>query len=175
MRIDTSEVLISEDEINKMIYRVSDVVNDFYGDTELVVIGILTGAYVFTADLVRKLKMPVTVDFMKVRSYQGTDSTGQVTVTKDIETDIKGRNVLIVEDIIDTGNTLKKLKEMLLERQPASVRICTAFDKPDRRVNDLVPDFNGIVIPDKFIVGYGLDFDGQYRNFKDVRIVSFIE
>jgi hypoxanthine phosphoribosyltransferase len=96
-------------------------------------------------------------------------------VTKDIETDIKGRNVLIVEDIIDTGNTLKKLKEMLLERQPASVRICTAFDKPDRRVNDLVPDFNGIVIPDKFIVGYGLDFDGQYRNFKDVRIVSFIE
>lgn len=175
MRIDTSTVLITEDEINKMIYRVSDAVNDFYGDTELVVIGILTGAYVFTADLVRKLKMPVTVDFMKVKSYQGTDSTGQVTVTKDIETDIKGRNVLIVEDIIDTGNTLKKLKEMLLERQPASVRICTAFDKPDRRVNDLVPDFNGIVIPDKFIVGYGLDFDGQYRNFKDVRIVSFIE
>ena len=158
-----------------MVERVAGQINDFYGGEKLVVVGILTGAYVFTADLVRKLDMPVIVDFMQVSSYEGTESTGNITIKKDVSLDIKDMNVLIVEDIVDTGRTLKALKEMLLERQPKSLRICTAFDKPSRRVTDLVPDFNGIVVPDEFIVGYGLDYKGLFREFKDVRAVEIKE
>ncbi|MCH4153874.1 MAG: hypoxanthine phosphoribosyltransferase [Saccharofermentans sp.] len=170
--IDTSEILVSHEQIVEMTDRVSAEINRDYKGKKLVVIGILTGAFVFTADLVRKLDMPVLVDFMQASSYVGENSTGRLVIKKDISTDIKGLDVLIVEDIVDTGRTLAALKEMLLQRSPASVRICTAFDKPDRRTNDLKPDYNGIVVPDKFIVGYGLDLDGEYRNFDEVRIVK---
>lgn len=170
--IDTSTVLVSHDEITKMIARVGDELNRDYSDRPLVVIGILTGAFIFTSDLVRQLRMPVIVDFMQVSSYVGENSTGVLTIKKDISTDISGKDVLIVEDIIDTGRTLALLKEKLQQRNPASLKICTAFDKPDRRVNDLKPDYNGITVPDEFIVGYGLDLDGEYRNFDDVRIVK---
>ena len=115
--------------------------------------------------------MPVIVDFMQVSSYVGEFSTGELKIKKDMSYDIKDMNVLIVEDIIDTGRTLALLKEKLLSRGPKSLKICTAFDKPSRRVNDLKPDYNGITIPDEFIVGYGLDLDGKYRDFDDVRIV----
>ena len=115
--------------------------------------------------------MPVIVDFMQVSSYVGEFSTGELKIKKDMSYDIKDMNVLIVEDIIDTGRTLALLKEQLLKRQPKSLKICTAFDKPSRRVNDLVPDYNGITVPDEFIVGYGLDLDGKYRDFDDIRIV----
>ena len=115
--------------------------------------------------------MPVIVDFMQVSSYVGEFSTGELKIKKDMSYDIKDMNVLIVEEIIDTGRTLALLKEKLLERGPKSLKICTAFDKPSRRVNDLKPDYNGITIPDEFIVGYGLDLDGKYRDFDDVRIV----
>ncbi|MCQ2532470.1 MAG: hypoxanthine phosphoribosyltransferase [Saccharofermentans sp.] len=170
--MDTSTVMISEEQIRNMVTDVASKINSDYGsEEELIVIGILTGSYVFTADLVRELNMPITIDFMQVSSYEGQNSTGLLKIKKDLGTDIEGKNVLIVEDIIDTGNTLKKLKEMLLGRNPKSLKICTAFDKPSRRVNDLKPDYNGIVIPDEFIVGYGLDYDGKYRNFKDIRIV----
>ncbi|HAW15955.1 MAG: hypoxanthine phosphoribosyltransferase [Clostridiales bacterium] len=169
--MDTSEIMISSKEISQMVKRVAAEINRDYKDEELIVIPILTGAFVFAADLVRELKMPVNIDFMQVSSYVGDSSTGVLKIKKDLSADIKDQNVLIVEDIIDTGRTLNLLKEMLLKKEPKSLRICTAFDKPDRRIVDLKPDYNGIVIPDKFIVGYGLDYNGQFRNLKEIRIV----
>ena len=171
MAINTDEVLVTHEQIEQMLDRVSGKINSDYEGTPLVVIGILTGAFIFTADLVRRLVMPVIVDFMQVSSYVGEYSTGELKIKKDISVDIKGMDVLIVEDIVDTGRTLSLLKEQLNKREPKSLKICTAFDKPDRRVTDLVPDYNGITIPDEFIVGYGLDLDGKYRDFDDIRIV----
>lgn len=168
---DTSEVLITHDEIMEMLDRVAAEINRDYAGRPLVVVGILTGAFIFCSDLVRRLEMPVIVDFMQVSSYVGEISSGNLKIKKDMSYDIRGKDVLIVEDIIDTGRTLALLKEQLLKRGPASLKICTAFDKPDRRVTELVPDYNGITIPDKFIVGYGLDLDGEYRNFDDIRVV----
>ena len=169
--IDTSEVLISHEQIEEMLVRLSSQINNDYKGGQLIVCGILTGAFIFTSDLVRRLEMPVIVDFMQVSSYVGEVSSGNLKIKKDMSYDIKGKDVLIVEDIIDTGRTLELLKKQLLKRGPASLKICTAFDKPSRRVNDLKPDYNGITIPDEFIVGYGLDLDGEYRNFDDIRIV----
>jgi len=171
MAIDTSEVMITQEQIEKMLEDVSARINRDYEGKELIVIGILTGAYIFTADLTRRLNMPVNVDFMQVSSYVGTESTGVLKIRKDLTVDVSGKDVLVVEDIIDTGRTLELLRKVLYERGAKTVKLCAAFDKPDRRVNDLVPDYAGIVIPDEFIVGYGLDLDGQYRNYKDVRIV----
>ena len=170
--IDTSEVLITHEQIQEMLDRLAAELNRDYAGRPLVVVGILTGAFIFCSDLVRRLEMPVIVDFMQVSSYVGEISTGNLKIKKDMSYDIAGKDVLIVEDIIDTGNTLKALREMLAERGPASIKICTAFDKPSRRVNDLTPDYNGITIPDKFIVGYGLDLDGEYRNYDDIRVVK---
>lgn len=164
------DVMIPESEIKAKVKEIADLINADYNGEPLVVIGVLTGAYVFTADLVRELNMPVIVDFLQVSSYVGDKSTGNFIFKKDISIDIKDKNVLIVEDIIDTGRTLKKLKEMLSMREPSSIKICTAFDKPSRRVTDLVPDYNCFTIPDEFVVGYGLDYDGLYRDFKDVKI-----
>ena len=171
MAINTDKVLVTHAEIEEMLDRISAELNRDYKDTPLVVVGILTGAIIFTADLVRRLEMPVIIDFMQVSSYVGEFSTGELKIKKDMSCDIKDMDVLIVEDIIDTGRTLKLLKEQLLTRGPKSLKICTAFDKPSRRVNDLVPDYNGITVPDEFIVGYGLDLDGKYRDFDDIRIV----
>ncbi|HPJ81604.1 MAG TPA: hypoxanthine phosphoribosyltransferase [Saccharofermentans sp.] len=172
MLLDTSEVLVTSSEIRSMVERVGKSLNADYGDEELVVIGVLTGAYVFVADLVRELRMPVVVDFIQVSSYDGTVSSGQLTVKKDISVSIEGRNVLIVEDIIDTGYNLTKLKDMLLKRNPKSLKICTAFNKYERRVHNIDIDYKGICIPNKFIVGYGLDYDGEFRNLRDVCVVS---
>ena len=171
MAINTDKVLVTHSEIEEMLDRLAGEINRDYEGQPLVVVGILTGAFIFTADLVRRLEMPIIVDFMQVSSYVGEYSTGVLNIKKDLSYDIKDMNVLIVEDIIDTGRTLALLKEQLLTREPKSLKICTAFDKPSRRVNDLVPDYNGITIPDEFIVGYGLDLDGKYRDFDDVRIV----
>lgn len=171
MAYNTDEVLVSHDEIEQMLDRMSAEINRDYRDQPLVVVGILTGAFIFMADLVRRLNMPVTIDFMQVSSYEGDSSTGILKIKKDISSDIRNKNVLVVEDVVDTGRTLSHLKEMLLERGPKSLKICTAFDKPSRRVTDMVPDYNGIEVPDEFIVGYGLDLDGQFRDFNDVRIV----
>ena len=170
--IDTSEVLITHEQIQEMLDRLAAELNRDYAGRPLVVVGILTGAFIFCSDLVRRLEMPVIVDFMQVSSYVGEISTGNLKIKKDMSYDIAGKDVLIVEDIIDTGRTLALLKEQLLKRGPASLKICTAFDKPDSRVTELVPDYNGITIPDKFIVGYGLDLDGEYRNYDDIRVVK---
>ena len=153
--IDTSEVLITHEQIQEMLDRLAAELNRDYAGRPLVVVGILTGAFIFCSDLVRRLEMPVIVDFMQVSSYVGEISTGNLKIKKDMSYDIAGKDVLIVEDIIDTGRTLALLKEQLLKRGPASLKICTAFD-----------------IPDKFIVGYGLDLDGEYRNYDDIRVVK---
>lgn len=171
MNIDTSEIMISKAEIENMVDDVATRINNTYSG-ELVVIGVLTGAFVFTADLVRKLKMPVIVDFIQVSSYVGTNSTGVLNVKKDISVDVKGKDVLIVEDIVDTGRTLEMLRNTLEGKGASSVRICTAINKPERRVVELEPDFNGFTIEDKFIVGYGLDYNGLYREYEDIRIVK---
>ncbi len=169
---DTSEVLITTDQIEQMVEDVAAQINaDYMPYQELIVIGILTGAYIFTADLTRHLNMAVNVDFMQVSSYVGTESTGVLKIRKELTVDVAGKDVLVVEDIIDTGRTMALLKDLLYERGAKSVKLCAAFDKPDRRVNDLKADYVGLVIPDEFVVGYGLDLDGQYRNFRDVRIV----
>lgn len=168
---DTSKILITSDEISKMVSRVADEINRDYGDRPLLLVPILTGAFIFAADLVRHLKMPVEIDFMQAASYQGQTSTGELKILKDLKTDVKGRDVLIVEDVIDTGRTLSLLRDMLVGRGAGSVKICTAFDKPSGRVVDLTPDYDGIVVPDEFIVGYGLDLDGKFRDFGDIRVV----
>ena len=171
MAIDTSRVLVTHEQIEEMLDRLAAQLNRDYEGKHLIVVGILTGAFIFTSDLVRRLTMPVTVDFMQVSSYVGEFSTGNLKIKKDMSYDIAGKDVLIVEDIVDTGRTLALLMELLEKRQPASVKVCTAFDKPARRVNSFVPDYNGLTVPDEFIVGYGLDLDGEYRNFDDVRVV----
>ena len=171
MAIDTSRVLVTHEQIEEMLSRLADQLNHDYEGRHLVVVGILTGAFIFTSDLVRRLNMPVTVDFMQVSSYVGEISSGVLKIKKDLSYDIEGKDVLIVEDIVDTGRTLALLMEQLQKRNPASLKVCTAFDKPARRVNTFVPDYNGLTVPDEFIVGYGLDLDGEYRNFDDIRIV----
>ena len=170
--MDKFDLMISSEEIAAKVKEVADQISRDYNGDPIVVICVLTGAFIFTADLVRELTVPVEkIDTVQISSYEGTKSTGNFIFKKDITTDISGKNVLIVEDIVDTGRTLKKLREMLEMREPKSIKICTAFDKPSRRVNDLVPDYNCFTIPDEFIVGYGLDYDGKYRQFKDVKIV----
>lgn len=171
MAIDTSRVLVTHEQIEEMLERLSAQLNRDYAGRHLVVVGILTGAFIFTSDLIRRLTMPVTVDFMQVSSYVGEVSSGVLKIKKDLSYDIEGKDVLIVEDIVDTGRTLALLMEQLQKRNPASLKVCTAFDKPARRVNTFVPDYNGLTVPDEFIVGYGLDLDGEYRNFDDIRIV----
>jgi len=171
MAIDTSRVLVTHEQIEEMLERLSAQLNKDYAGRHLVVVGILTGAFIFTSDLIRRLTMPVTVDFMQVSSYVGEVSSGVLKIKKDLSYDIEGKDVLIVEDIVDTGRTLALLMEQLQKRNPASLKVCTAFDKPARRVNSFVPDYNGLTVPDEFIVGYGLDLDGEYRNFDDIRIV----
>ena len=171
MAIDTSRILVTHEQIEEMLDRLSDQLNRDYAGQHLIVVGILTGAFIFTSDLVRRLTMPVTVDFMQVSSYVGEVSSGVLKIKKDLSYDIEGKDVLIVEDIVDTGRTLALLMEQLQKRNPASLKVCTAFDKPARRVNTFVPDYNGLTVPDEFIVGYGLDLDGEYRNFDDIRIV----
>ena len=168
--MDKFDLMISEEEIKAKVKEVADKISRDYDGESIVVISVLTGAFIFTADLVRELTIPVDkIDTVQISSYEGTKSTGNFIFKKDITTDISGKNVLIVEDIVDTGRTLKKLREMLQMREPKSIKICTAFDKPSRRVNDL--DYNCFTIPDEFVVGYGLDYDGKYRQFKDIMIV----
>ncbi|MBN1891434.1 MAG: hypoxanthine phosphoribosyltransferase [Clostridiales bacterium] len=166
-------VMISEDEINQMVTRLAEQISRDFADEELVVVGILKGSFIFMADLIRQLKSPVIVDFMSVSSYyEKTQSTGIVKIIKDMDVNIHDRNVLIVEDIVDSGRTLLHLKELLMTKDPKSLKICVAFDKPDRRKTQIEADYVGIVIPDEFIVGYGLDYAGKYRNLSEIRIME---
>ena len=167
-------VMISEEELKAKVEELGKrIEKDFQGE-ELLVVGILKGASVFVADLIRNINLDVNIDFMSVSSYgNSTESSGVVKILKDLDVNIKGKNVLIVEDIIDSGLTLSNLVATLETREPKSLKICTLLDKPDRRVVDVKVDYTGFQIPDEFVVGYGLDYDQRYRNLPFIDIVEF--
>ena len=159
------EVLISKEELAAKVAELGAQISKDYEGEELFLIGILKGSVPFMADLMRAITLDVEMDFMSVSSYgSGTKSSGVVRILKDLDSDIAGKNVLIVEDIIDSGLTLAYLKEYLVKRNPKSIKIVTMLSKPARRKADLEADYTGFVIDDKFIVGYGLDIDQKYRN-----------
>ena len=160
------DVLISTEEVNARIQALGDQINAHYqGVDELVMVGLLRGSCVFMADLCRKLTLPVRLDFMTASSYGSSmESNRDVRILKDLDDEIHGKHVLIVEDIIDTGYTLNKVKEILSLRNPASLTICSLLDKPDRREVQVPVDWIGFTIPDEFVVGYGIDYAQLYRN-----------
>ncbi len=166
-------VMISAEEIAVRLKEVAAKLDEYYEGREPVAICILKGSVVFYADLIRAMKTPVSVEFMKVSSYGfGTESSGKLSVSLDILSSIEGRDVLIVEDIIDSGNTMYALKNMLATRNPASIKIVTLLDKPARRVADISPDFTCFEIEDEFVIGYGLDYAEKYRNLPFVGILK---
>lgn len=173
MREDIEEILFSEAELEACAARLGTEITKDYEGKSLLVIGILKGSNIFTSDLVRKIDLPLKMDFMAVSSYgNATESTGVVKILKDLDHGIEGRHVLIVEDIVDSGLTLKYLKDVLMTRNPASVKICTLLDKPARRKENITPDYIGFEVPDEFIVGYGIDYADQYRNLPYVGILK---
>ena len=178
MQSDFSKVLVTEEEIDKTVRRMAEEISRDYEGKNLVLLGILKGSVVFMGDLMRAIKVPCYIDFMSVSSYgSGTTSSGVVKIIKDLDTNvIEGKNLLIVEDILDSGRTLNYLKQYLGTRNPESIKICTLLDKPDRRdpnlKGKLIADYAGALIPDAFVVGYGLDYDEKYRNLPYVGILK---
>ena len=160
------EQLIAEQDINKRVISLAGAIEHDYRDKdELVLVGLLRGSVVFLADLARRITLETQIDFMVVSSYgQGTVSSRDIRIEKDLTDDIRARHVVIVEDIIDTGHTLSKVREMLLLREPASLKICTLLDKPDRRETEVPVDYVGFQIPDVFVIGYGIDYAQKHRN-----------
>ncbi len=166
-------VLISEEELQDKVKELGARVTEDYKDKNMLLIGVLRGGVVFMADLMRHIDFPVEIDFMQVSSYgSGTVSSGNVKILKDTETSVEGRDVLIAEDILDTGTTLHSLVELIKKRGANSVKICTILNKPARRKVELNADYVGFDIPDKFVVGYGLDYDQKYRNLPYVGVVE---
>ena len=165
MQREKQEVLINQQQIIEKVKELGLQISKDYQGKELIVVGILKGAIIFLSDLIRSIEVPLTLDFMAVSSYgAGTSSSGAVRILKDLECSVEGKHLLVVEDIVDTGLTLKYLLDNLKARDPASIRICTFLDKPSRRLIPVQPDYNGFAIPDRFVVGYGLDFNEQYRH-----------
>jgi hypoxanthine phosphoribosyltransferase len=170
---DLLEVLLSKEAIDRKITELAATINRDYEGKEILLICVLKGAVMFLSDLMRSLQIPVEIDFMAVSTYgASTKSSGVVKILKDLDCSIEGCHCLIVEDIVDTGLTLNYLKENLLSRHPASLKIITLLDKPERRKVSIQPDYCGFKIPDKFVVGYGLDFNGKYRYLPDICVLS---
>lgn len=163
------EVLVSSEEIEKKVKELGEEITKDYQGKELMLVGILKGAAIFMADLARNIEISVTMDFMAVSSYgNSTKSSGVVRIIKDLDSNVEGKHILIVEDIIDTGLTLGYLTDNLKKRGASSVRICTLLDKPERRKVNVPVDYRGFVIPDEFVVGYGIDYAEKYRNLPDI-------
>ena len=174
MERNIQRILLTEQQIQDKIRELGEILTEEYQDKDPVVVGVLKGVVVFYADMIRSIKVPCQMDFMWISSYSGTNSTGQMQVRRDVSCDIKGRHVLILEDIFDTGNSLDFTYRHLMSKEPASVKICTLLDKPERRKPGitLVPDYVGFTIPNEFVVGYGLDFNEHYRNLPYVGILK---
>ncbi|PKM83332.1 MAG: hypoxanthine phosphoribosyltransferase [Firmicutes bacterium HGW-Firmicutes-14] len=173
MKNDLERCLLSREQIMEKVRYLGEQISNDYKGKDLVVVGILKGAIVFLADLMREIKIPIYLDFMAVSSYgSSTKSSGVVRILKDLEISIEGKDVLIVEDIVDSGLTLKYLVENLRSRKAKSVKICTLLDKPARRTTKVSIDYNGFVIPDEFAVGYGLDYKNKYRNLPGIYILK---
>lgn len=167
------EVLISEEEVEARVCELAEEINKDYAGKELHLIVILKGSVFFACELAKRVTVPVTMDFMSVSSYgDGMVSAGKITVKKELDEDIANKDVLVVEDIVDSGNTLFHLKKLLLARNPKSLKIVTLLDKPDRRTADIETDYCGFIIPDKFVVGYGLDHAQKYRNLPYIGVVQ---
>ena len=173
---DIESVLLSEEKLKEIVTSLGKQISDDYRDSgrKLLLVSVLKGSVVFMGDLMRAIDTPCCIDFMSVSSYgSGTSTSGVVKIIKDLDTNVvEGADLLIVEDILDSGKTLSYLKDILLRRNPASFKICTLLDKPERRLVDLKADYSGAVIPDAFVVGYGLDYDEKYRNLPYVGILK---
>ena len=170
------EVMIDEQTVDNRIAEIAKQLSEEYAGKSVHIIGVLKGSVFFMCELAKKMTIPVTMDFMSVSSYgNSTSSSGKLTIKKDLEQSIQGIDCLLIEDIIDTGYTLSMLKPMLLERKPASFKICTLLNKPERREVEMEADYTGFEIPDEFVVGYGLDYAQKYRNLPYVGTLEFVE
>ena len=170
---DIERVLLSEEQLRQRVRELGEEISKEYAGKEILMIGVLRGAVMFMADLARAITVPVMIDFMAVSSYgTSTSASGIVRILKDLDEEVAGKHVLIVEDIIDSGLTLSYLVDNIKSRQPASVRICTLLNKPERRKVDLEVNYNGFVVPDEFVVGYGLDYAEKYRNVPFIGILK---
>ena len=170
---DIERVLFTEQELKDRVAEIAAQIDKDYAGKEPMLISVLRGSFIFMADLVRSITLPCTVDFMAVSSYgSGTTSSGQVKITKDLSESIEGRDIIVVEDILDSGNTLSYLFQLLQARHPASVRLCTLLDKPSRRTKHVTADYTGFSVDDLFVVGYGLDYAEKYRNLPYIGILK---
>ena len=173
MKNDIKKVLYSEDDLKNIVKGLGARISEDYKDKNLLMVSVLKGSIVFMSDLMREVTIPCEIDFMSVSSYGNkTESSGTVRIIKDLDRDIAGYDLLLVEDILDSGKTLNYLMELLYARNPASIRICTLFDKPERREVDIFADYKGVSVPDEFIVGYGLDFAEKYRNLPYIGVLK---
>ena len=174
MNRDIDHILVSEQQLRDKVAELGAAISRDYAGRDLLLVSILKGAVVFMADLMRAVTIPCGIDFMVVSSYGGanTTTTGLVKIIKDLDQDLTGKDVLIVEDILDTGVTLSHLVPMLQMRNPNSVKICAILSKPSRRQADIEPDYKGFDVPDEFVVGYGLDYDEKYRNLPSVGVLK---
>jgi hypoxanthine phosphoribosyltransferase len=167
------KVLISREEIKNTVARLAKEIKEDYRDTQPLLISALKGSFVFMADLIRQLDLPVEIDFIKLSSYgAGMKSSGEVKVVQELKTPIKGRDVLVIEDIVDTGLTISFLLNYLRKKKPASLKLCALTDKPSRRKTPVSIDYLGFTLPDKFIVGYGLDLNEKFRNLPDICVLE---
>lgn len=170
---DIERVLFTEQELKDRVAEIAARIDRDYAGKEPMLISVLRGSFIFMADLARAITLPCTVDFMAVSSYgSGTTSSGQVKITKDLSESIEGRDIIVVEDILDSGNTLSYLFQLLQARHPASVRLCTLLDKPSRRTKAVTADYTGFTVDDLFVVGYGLDYAEKYRNLPYIGILK---
>ena len=173
MMDDVESVLLSAEKLAQRITAMGNEITADYEGREILMIGVLRGAVIFMSDLARAIKVPVAIDFMAVSSYgAGTTSSGAVRILKDLDEDVEGKHLLIVEDIIDSGLTLKYLLENLKSRRPASIKLCALLNKPERRRVDVHIDYNGFTVPDHFVIGYGLDYAEKYRNLPFIGILK---
>ena len=174
MRNDMKEVLLTEQQIQDKVKELAKQLSEEYAGKDPVFIGVLKGVVIFFADMVRNIDIPCQIDFMSISSYSGTNSTGRTEIRKDVSTDLQGRHVVILEDIFDTGTSLSFTVNHLMNKQPASLAVCTFLDKPERRRPGvtLIPDYIGYTIPNEFVVGYGLDYNEKYRNLPYIGILK---
>lgn len=170
------KVLLTEEEVDRRIQELGDQISSDYAGKQVHLVCVLKGGSFFMCELAKRITIPVSLDFMSVSSYgRGTESSGAIKIIKDLDEPLKDKNVIVVEDIIDSGRTLSRLLELFKNRNPESLRLCTLLDKPERRVVDVKVDYTGFCIPDQFIVGYGLDYDQRYRNLPYIGLIKFDE
>lgn len=170
------KVLLTEEEVDRRIQELGDQISSDYAGKQVHLVCVLKGGSFFMCELAKRITIPVSLDFMSVSSYgKGTESSGAIKIIKDLDEPLKGKDVIVVEDIVDSGRTLSKLLELFKNRAPESLRLCTLLDKPQRRVVDVKVDYTGFCVPDQFIVGYGLDYDQRYRNLPYIGVIEFDE